>query len=89
MKVCTPPAVVDPDFVAELKVKSLVTKAFILIVFPTVAPGATSAVMKIYPVVPLFMVWDVNEGNVLAPAVPGVVRVLNSVAVPALKVLVV
>ena len=47
MKVCTPPAVVDPDFVARVKVKLAVVNALRLIVFPTVAPGAISAVIKI------------------------------------------
>ena len=87
-KVCAPPAVVDPDFEPLEKLKSVVAKALTLKVFPTVAPAAISAVIYIYPGVPTFIACDKNEGNVFAPAVPGVVYVLNTVP-PPVKVLVV
>ena len=45
--VCTPPVVVEPDFVPEVSITFVVAKAgFTKIVPPTVAAGATSAVMK-------------------------------------------
>lgn len=57
------------------------------IVFPAVAPDAISAVICIYPEVPLAITGDeVNAGKVTAPAVPVVVYVETTVAVPVLNV---
>ena len=84
MIVCVPPAEAEPDFVAAAKVKSAFAMALMLMVFAAVAPEATSAVIKKYPVAPEAMtcVSDVND---FAPAVAGVVFVL-SVASPPSKV---
>ena len=50
--VFAPPALVEPDFVPDEKVISLVVNALTFMVFPPVGEAAMSVVIKIYPVEP-------------------------------------
>ena len=75
--VCVAPLVVVPVLAPIEKIKLAVVIAFNDSVFPTTAVAEISAVIKRYPVVPPTIDCAVKAGNVLTPAVPGVVNVLN------------
>jgi hypothetical protein len=55
-------------------------------VFPPVALPPISAVMCTYPVTPEPIICGEKEGNIFAPATPGLLNVDNKVAVAALNV---
>ena len=82
------PAAGVPVGVPEVNVVLDAVTALSVILCPTVAPHGRSAVIKIYPV-PTGMLCDVNDGKVnVADATAGDVSVERSVAVEALKLLV-
>ena len=83
--VCVPPALADPVLLPAAKSTLLVASAFTERVFPGVAPAATSAVRKKYPVSPVRIGCEnAAAANVCGPAAPGLAFVA-SVASPASK----